>query len=202
MPKTKTRIAVQSKGRLRDDSLKFLQSKGIMLPTVVDRTLLVQAINAPIEIAFIRHSDIPRYVQSGAMQYGIVGQNVLHEYEPMVTALQRLDFGVCDLVIAVPAQSQIKTIQDLNGHRIATSYPNSLRKFLRAQGIAASIIEISGSVEIAPQLNLADAICDLSQSGNTLRAHGLIPIYTILSSTATLVVSPHFTPDPTDLLFA
>ena len=193
------RIAIQSKGRLREDSLRWLQERGVVLPDSSDRSLLISASNLPLEVMFVRHSDIPRYVQGGAATYGIVGANVLHELEPQVTPLQRFAFGSCRLVIAVPANSEIKSIADLNGHRIATSYPNSLRKFLRASGIAAAVIEMNGSVEIAPQLNLADAICDLVQSGNTLKTHQLIPLHTILESTATLIMSPGYQPSINDL---
>jgi len=197
--KTKQRIAIQSKGRLRDASLDWLQSLGVKLPVISERSLLVEAVNFPLELMFVRHSDIPRYVQGGAATYGIVGVNLLHEHESVVSSVKQFAFGECKLVIAVPEQSTIKTITDLNGHRIATSYPNSLRKFLRANNIAAAVIEMSGSVEIAPQLNLADAICDLVQSGNTLKAHHLVPIHTVLTSTATLIISPHYPPSPHNL---
>lgn len=201
MSNSSSRIAIQSKGRLREASLAWLQERGVVLPDFSDRTLLVEAINLPLEIMFVRHSDIPRYVQAGSAAYGIVGANVLHELEPQVTPLCRFDFGHCRLVIAVPTGSNIKSIADLNGHRIATSYPQSLRKFLRTNGIAAAVIEMSGSVEIAPQLNLADAICDLVQSGNTLKMHNLLPLHTIMESTATLIMSPQYQPTPNDLIY-
>lgn len=201
MPRTKQRIAIQSKGRLREDSLSWLKSLGVELPDISDRSLLVEATNLPLELMFVRHSDIPRYVQGGAATYGIVGANLLHEYEPAVNPVQRFMFGECKLVIAVPEKSSIKTIADLSGHRIATSYPNSLRKFLRTNNIAAAVIEMSGSVEIAPQLDLADAICDLTQSGNTLKIHNLIPIHTILTSTATLILPQNFIPTDEDFLY-
>lgn len=194
------RIAIQSKGRLRTDSLRWLQASGLELPTISERSLLVNAKNKPVELLFVRHSDIPRYVQSGAAAYGIVGANIVRELEPRVVVLQRFNFGECCLVIAVPQDSPIKTISDLAGHRIATSYPNSLKKFLRANDIAAAVIEISGCVEIAPQLNLADAICDLTQSGQTLAAHQLIPLVTILESQAVLIQSPLINPDALNFL--
>lgn len=202
MPRIQQRIAIQSKGRLREDSLRWLESVGVKLPQISKRSLLVEAENLPLQLMFVRHSDIPRYVQGGAATYGIVGANLLHEYEPAVNPIQRFMFGECKLVIAVPIDSTINTIADLSGHRIATSYPNSLRKFLRANHIAAAVIEMSGSVEIAPQLNLADAICDLTQSGNTLKTHHLVPIHTILTSTATLILSNNFLPTNEDFLYA
>lgn len=194
------RIAIQSKGRLRADSLRWLQERGLELPDISERSLLVAAKNKPVELMFVRHSDIPRYVESGAASYGIVGANVLHEFEPQVTAVQQFTFGGCRLVIAVPESSEIKTIADLAGHRIATSYPNSLKKFLRINNIAAAVIVMDGSVEIAPQLNLADAICDLTQSGQTLAAHQLIPLVIILESQAVLIQSSHINPSGLNFL--
>lgn len=181
------RIAIQNKGRLRAGSLEFLRSLGVDLPNETGRLLCVTANNVAVEVVFVRHRDIPRYVQSGVAQYGIVGGNVLDEYEAAVAPLRQLDFGECRLVIAVPQDSPITTIQQLAGVRIATTYPNTLRKFLQNNNVTAEIVELNGSVELAPQLNLAEAICDLTQTGMTLQEHGLIPLTTILESSATLI---------------
>lgn len=202
MTQNPIRIAIQNKGRLRDGSLALLSSLGIQLPGSTGRSLLVRANNVPVEIAFVRHRDIPRYVQTGVAQYGIVGENVLYEYDTTVTPRQRLAFGDCSLVIAVPAGSAIKKISDLSGLRIATAYPNSLKKVLYANGINASIVEMGGSVEIAPELNLADAICDVTQTGTTLQVHGLIPLHTILESTATVITANQSQPSLKDMLYA
>lgn len=185
-----TRIAIQSNGRLKNDSVAFLQSLGIKFPTSTGRSLLIAADNAPIEVVLVRHRDIPRYVQSGVVQYGIVGENVLYECDANVMQLQRLQFGNCNLVIATPFDSGIKTVADLSGLRIATAYPNSLKKFLRQYNITATIVQVDGSVEVTPQLDLADAICDLTQTGTTLQTHCLVPIQTILESQAVFIATP------------
>lgn len=185
-----TRIAIQNNGRLKNDSVTFLQSLGIKFPVKTDRSLLIAADNAPIEVVLVRHRDIPRYVQSGVVQYGIVGENVLYEYDTNVVQLQRLQFGNCSLVIATPLDSGIKTVADLSGLRIATAYPNSLKKFLRQCNITATIVQVDGSVEVTPQLDLADAICDLTQTGTTLQTHRLVPIQTILESQAIFIATP------------
>ncbi|EKD78711.1 MAG: ATP phosphoribosyltransferase [uncultured bacterium] len=196
------RIAIQSSGRLRDGSLAYLKSLGIVLPTRIGRSLLVQAKNVLVEIAFVRHRDIPRYVQSGVAQYGIVGANILYEYNTTVIPRQRLPFGDCRLVIAVPRDSGIKTIGELTGLRIATAYPNSLKKFLQANGIAATIVEMGGSVEIAPELDLAEVICDVTQTGTTLQTHGLVQLHTILESTATVITAHQYQPIIKDIVYA
>lgn len=185
-----TRIAIQNNGRLKNDSVAFLQSLGIKFPTSTGRSLLIAADNAPIEVVLVRHRDIPRYVQSGVVQYGIVGENVLYEYDTNVIQLQRLEFGNCNLVIAAPLDSGIKTAADLSGLRIATAYPNSLKKFLRQCNITATIVQVDGSVEVTPQLDLADAICDLTQTGTTLQTHCLVPIQTVLESQAVFIATP------------
>ena len=127
---------------------------------------------------------------------------MLYEYDTNVTPRQRLAFGDCRLVIAVPCNSSIKNIADLSGLRIATAYPNSLKKFLNTNNIDATIIEMGGSVEIAPELKLADAICDVTQTGTTLQVHGLIPLHTILESTATVITANQYQPILKDMLYA
>lgn len=183
-------IAVQKEGRLRNPSLEYLKSLGLEFPEENGRRLVVPCKNYGAEILYVRHSDIPQYVQNGAADFGIVGGNVLYEKNFNIKEVKELDFGKCSLVIAVPLASPIQKTQDLEGERIVTSYPNSLRKFLQKQKINAAIIEMKGSVEVVPVLGLADAICDLTQTGNTLKENSLKPIETLLNSTALLIESP------------
>lgn len=190
MKRSNIRIAIQKEGRLRNSSVEYLGSFGLEFPKENGRTLIVPCKNADAEILYVRHNEIPQYVQSGTADFAIVGENVLYENSFNIRKIKKLDFGKCSLVIAVPFVSSIQKIQDLAGERIATSYPNSLRKFLQKQKINAAIIEIKGSVEVAPALGLADAICDLTQTGNTLKENALKPIETLFNSTALFIESP------------
>ena len=190
MKRNNIRIAIQKEGRLRNPSLEYLESLGLQFPKENGRTLVVPCKNADAEILYVRHSDVPQYVQNGAADFAIVGDNVLYEKDFKIREVEKLNFGKCSLVIAVPLDSSIQKIQDLEGERIATSYPNSLRKFLQKQKINAAIIEIRGSVEIAPALGLADAICDLTQTGNTLKENSLKTIETLFDSMAVFIESP------------
>jgi ATP phosphoribosyltransferase len=190
MKSNNIRIAIQKEGRLRKPSLEYLEFLGLQFPKENGRAFLVPCKNAEVEILYVRHSDLPEYVQQGAADFGIVGRNVLYERDFKVKEIKKLNFGQCRLVIAVPLNSSIKQIKDLEGERIATSYPNSLRKFLEKEKINAVIIEIKGSVEVAPALGLAEAICDLSQTGQTLKENGLRPIETLFHSTAIFIESP------------
>jgi len=190
MKRNNIRIAIQKEGRLRNPSLEYLESLGLQFPKENGRTLVVPCKNADAEILYVRHSDVPQYVQNGAADFAIVGDNVLYEKDFKIREVEKLNFGKCSLVIAVPLDSSIQKIQDLEGERIATSYPNSLRKFLQKQKINAAIIEIRGSVEVAPALGLADAICDLTQTGNTLKENSLKTIETLFDSMAVFIESP------------
>lgn len=180
------RIAIQNKGRLKAESVKFLKSFGINI-TDTERGLIGKCADKNAEILYVRHGDIPRYVENGVADFGIVGENVIYEKKFSIKKIRALGFGKCTLVIAVPKNSKIKTISDLEGERIATSYPNSLKKFLKENKINASIIEIQGSVEIAPLLGLADAICDITQTGKTLDENGLKRIIDVFESKALLI---------------
>ncbi len=190
MKRNNIRIAIQKEGRLRNPSLEYLESLGLEFSKDNGRTLIVPCKNADVEILYVRHSDVPQYVQSGAADFAIVGGNVLYENNFKIREVKKLDFGMCSLVIAVPIVFPIQKTQELEGERIATSYPNSLRKFLQKQKINAVIIEIKGAVEVAPALGLADAICDLTQTGNTLKENALKPIATLFNSTAVFIESP------------
>ena len=179
-------FAVQSNGRLTEPSLQYLRAAGLEF-TSNGRTLITSCTNRDLNILYLRNADIPEYVSRGVADYGIVGENVLLEKGVRVTVRKKLGFGRCALVIAVPNDSLIRTVRDLDGERIATSYPRILNDFLKAQGINAAVIPIQGSVEIAPSVNLADAICDLTQSGETLRANNLRVLANIMDSEAVLI---------------
>ena len=190
MKRSNIRIAIQKEGRLKELSLAFLASLGLSCPQENGRTLLMPCANADVEILYVRHADAPQYVENGAADFAVIGGNLLYENNFNVKEIKKLNFGICSLVIAVPRVSFLKTMRDLEGERIATSYPNSLRAFLREQKINAAIIEIKGSVEVAPELGLADAICDLTHTGATLRENNLKAIETVFESEAVLIESP------------
>ncbi len=185
----KIRIAIQKNGKLKDESLKLLESKGFKFDLENGNTLIAPCKNADIEIIFVRHKDIPQYIQFGAADIGIVGYNILYEDIFKIEIIKKLGFGQCSLVIAVPKNSSFKKIEDLEEERIATSYPNSLKKFLKEKNISVALVPISGSVEITPKLNLSDAICDITQTGNTLIENDLIIIDKVLESEAVLIKS-------------
>lgn len=189
MGQNNLRIAIQKEGRLKEASQALLKSWGLKFSQKNERAFIVPCQNAKVEILSVRHSDIPQYVQSAVVDFGIVGENVLYENNFKVRLIKKLGFGQCKLVIAVPVQSALGDIADLEGERIATSHPNSLRKFLEKQKLNAAVIKINGAVEIAPALGLAEAICDLSQTGNTLKENNLKPIATLFRSEAVLITS-------------
>lgn len=176
----KFKIAIQNKGRLCGPSLEFLRSVGLKFD--VQNGIILKCKNADVEILFVRNSDIPTYVQQAVADFGIVGSNVIYEGQYQLPILQNLGFGKCSLVIAAPEGNE-----NLDGERIATSYPNSLKLYLKKNGINASIIKIGGSVEAAPSLGLADAVCDITQSGNTLQENNLKILDKILDSEAVLI---------------
>lgn len=180
------KIAIQKSGRLYEGSMKLLKECGIEVSNG-NNQLRVQAANFPVEVFFLRDDDIPEYVQDAVADIGFVGENVVTEKNKSVEAIERLGFGKCRLSIAVPKNGNLRSITDLNEKKIATSYPFILGEFLKAKNIKASIHEISGSVEIAPRIGLADAICDLVSSGSTLFTNELKEIETILSSEAVLI---------------
>lgn len=183
------KISLQKKGRLADSSLHVLKSAGVELEAAEGR-LFARSRNFPLDVLFLRDDDIPEYVQDGITDLGIVGLNVLKEKGAQTAQLDRLGFGGCELCIAVPKSSAIHSVFDLSGRRIATSYPNILSQYLGQIGVDGKVIEISGSVEIAPSLDVADAICDLVSTGSTLRTHELMPIEIVLKSEAVLVANP------------
>lgn len=180
------KIAVQKSGRLYEGSMKLLKECGIEVSNG-NNQLRVLSSNFPVEVFFLRDDDIPEYVQDAVADIGFVGENVVREKNKIVDSIEKLGFGKCRLSIAIPRNGQLQSISDLNGKKIATSYPVILNSFLNEKKIAASIHEISGSVEIAPRIGLADAICDLVSSGSTLFTNELKEIETILFSEAVLI---------------
>lgn len=195
----KLRIAIQKSGRLHEDSIKLLKECGIDINNGVNK-LKTEASNFPLEVFFLRDDDIPQYVEDGVADIGIVGENVVLEKSRPLRTVEKLGFGKCRLAMAVPKGMEYTSIRDLNGQRIATSYPVILQDFLKKMDITAEIHEISGSVEIAPGIGLADAICDLVSSGSTLFMNGLKEVETILRSEAVLVSNDRLTPGQQQLL--
>lgn len=185
------RIAIQKSGRLYDDSVALLAECGIKFSTYRGgNRLKVEASNFPLEILFLRDDDIPGYVADGVADAGVVGENLVLEEEKAVEIVEELGFAKCRLSVAVPRSGEIRRLEDLNGRSIATSYPRLLGRFLGERGIVAELHVISGSVEIAPGIGLADAICDIVDSGSTLISNGLLELETVFRSQAVLVRAP------------
>ena len=182
----KLKIAVQKSGRLHDDSIKMLKECGIDISNGVNK-LKSEASNFPLEVFFLRDDDIPQYVEDAVADIGFVGENVVYEKKKKVEVVEKLGFGKCRLSIAVPKGDEYGDVNFLQGKRIATSYPVLVQDFLDRNGVTADIHEISGSVEIAPGIGLAEAICDLVSSGSTLFMNGLKETETILQSQAVLI---------------
>lgn len=182
----KLKIAIQKSGRLHDDSVKLLKECGIDISNGVNK-LKAEASNFPLEVFFLRDDDIPQYVEDSVADIGIVGENVVLEKVRQVTIVEKLAFGRCRLSIAVGRNENYESLSYLEGKKIATSYPVIVGDFLKKNNISAEIHEISGSVEIAPGIGLADAICDLVSSGSTLFMNGLKEVETVLKSEAVLI---------------
>jgi ATP phosphoribosyltransferase len=183
---TRLKIAIQKSGRLQSDSLQILKECGISIDNGKDQ-LRTQARNFPLEVLYLRNSDIPQYVQDGVADIAIVGENVVIEKQKQVKILQKLGFSKCRLKMAIPKDEEYTGLDYFNGKKIATSYPNSLQAFLDVNNLDSEIHVISGSVEIAPNIGLSDAICDIVSSGSTLFKNGLKEVEEILSSEACLV---------------
>lgn len=193
------RIAIQKSGRLFEDSVALLRDAGISFGSSPNR-LRAQADNFPMEIIFLRDDDIPEYVEEGVVDAGIVGENVILEKQKTVRTVERLGFGKCRLCIAMPKNSNYQGIESLENLRIATSYVRVLEHFLKTKNIRADIHEISGAVEIAPSLGLADAIFDIVSTGSTLLANGLREVETVLVSEALLIANPSLAPEKQEIL--
>jgi len=182
------RIALQNDGRLTGRSLELLRGIGLEFEEH-ERRLFARCRNADVELLFIRDDDIPEYVQDGVADMGIVGRNVVIEKRARVDELEPLGFGFCTLVLAVPRESAATAPRDLAGRRIATTHPVALRAYLDREGLDARIVEIRGAAEVAPALDVADAICDLVSTGTTLRMNDLRRVGDLFESQAVLVAS-------------
>lgn len=193
------RLAVQKSGRLYDGSLDLLKECGIKLTNGRDQ-LRLGVSNFPLDILFLRNGDIPKYLQDGVADAAIIGENVLIEKQSDAEILEQLGFSRCRLSIATPRHIEYSDIKYLNAKRIATSYPLTLEKYLNDNGIEASIHSISGSVEIAPNIGLADAVCDIVSSGSTLFKNGLEERECILKSEAVLASAPQLSGERRDIL--
>jgi len=186
---SKLRIAVQKSGRLNEDSMRLLKDIGISIDNGKDQ-LKASAKGFPVEVFYLRNGDIPQYLKDGVVDAAIIGENVLIEKGEGINIVEKLGFSTCRVCIAVPKGDKYKNIKDLEGKRIATSYPNTVKMFLDKNGVSANLHIINGSVEIAPNIGLADAICDIVSSGSTLFKNNLKEVETILKSEAVLAVSP------------
>ena len=182
------KIAIQKSGRLNEESLKLIKDCGINFEIYRDQLKVISK-NYPIEIYFLRNGDIPKYLNDGVVDLAIIGENNLIEQGYQLKIIEKLGFSKCRVSLAVPNDFKYKSINDLNNIRIATSYPNILRKFLKKEDINADLHIINGSVEISPSIGLSDAICDIVSSGSTLFENNLVEVVTLLESQAVLVQS-------------
>ncbi|MCD0469834.1 ATP phosphoribosyltransferase [Flavobacterium sp. JAS] len=188
------KIAIQKSGRLNEDSIQILKDCGISINNGNDQ-LKAEASNFPLEVLYLRNSDIPQYLIDGVVDLAIVGDNLLVEKGKHIEVIQKLGFSKCKVSVAVPKTFNYNSIQDLAGLRIATSYPNTVNEYFSSFGLTVDIHQISGSVEIAPNIGLADAIVDIVSSGSTLFKNNLREVEVILKSEAVLAVSPKVSPE-------
>lgn len=195
----KLKIALQKSGRLSEESHKLLKKCGISFSNGLGK-LRAEAENFPLEIFFLRDDDIPEYVADGVADIGIVGENVLAEKQKVVEPIENLGFGKCRLSLAVPKNFAYESVADFSGKRIATTYPKILTGFFERNNVEVEIHTISGSVEIAPSIGLADAVCDLVSSGSTLFTNGLREVETVMNSEAVLIARKNLDPDLQKLL--
>ena len=183
------KIAIQRTGRLTEDSVALLRACGLSFE-FQKQSLYSPCRNFDLDVLAIRDDDIPEYVQDGVADIGIIGENILQERNARVHILAPLGFGGCKLMISVPQRSSIRKISDLKSLRIGTTYPVILKSFLKINKVKAEIIELSGSVELAPSLNVADVICDIVSTGTTAKMNGLRTLCSVLESQAVLVANP------------
>ncbi|PXY39388.1 ATP phosphoribosyltransferase [Flavobacterium cheongpyeongense] len=188
------KIAIQKSGRLNEDSIQILKDCGISINNGIDQ-LKAEASNFPLEVLYLRNSDIPQYLIDGVVDLAIVGDNLLVEKGKDIEVVQKLGFSKCKVSVAVPKTFEYNSIQDLAGLRVATSYPNTVNEYFGSFGLTVDIHQISGSVEIAPNIGLADAIVDIVSSGSTLFKNNLKEVEVILKSEAVLAVSPKVSPE-------
>jgi ATP phosphoribosyltransferase len=199
MSTTTIRIAVQKSGRLSDDSLKLFKECGIKFESGGSKLRSISS-NFPIEFLFLRDDDIPGYVEDGVADLGVIGLNVLMEHTRKVDIVKELGFSKCRLSLAIPRSEKYTDLSFFEGKSIATSYPNLTSQFLQANGIKAETHEISGSVEIAPSIGLAEAICDIVSTGGTLLSNGLKEVATVFQSQAVMISNSSLSPEKKALL--
>jgi ATP phosphoribosyltransferase len=196
---SKLKIAVQKAGRLHDDSMQILKEVGISIDNGKDQ-LKASARNFPLEVFYLRNSDIPQYLKDGVVDAAIIGENILVEKGKEITIIEKLGFSTCKVSVAVPKSFKYNGVQDLQGKQIATSYPNTVNEFLKKNKIEANLHIINGSVEIAPNIGLADCIVDIVSSGSTLFKNNLKEVEVILKSEAVLAASPVISDEKKDIL--
>jgi ATP phosphoribosyltransferase len=189
------KIAIQKSGRLTEESLTLLRACGLEFE-FQKQSLYSPCRNFDLDVLALRDDDIPEYVQDAVADLGIVGENIVREKGARVETILPLAFGHCRLSISVPQRSSIRSVKQLNRKRIATTYPVTLKQFLRSEKLKAEVIELSGAVELAPTLDVADAICDIVSTGTTARVNGLRPLLTVLTSEAVLVANRTTLKDP------
>ncbi|MBL4707981.1 MAG: ATP phosphoribosyltransferase [Flavobacteriales bacterium] len=196
---SKLKIAVQKSGRLNEKSLLLLKECGIKISNGTSK-LKAEAQNFPIEVLFLRDDDIPQYVEQQVADIGILGENEVLEKGKKVSVVEQLGFAACRLSLAIPKNKNYQGVRDFEGKRIATSYPNILAEFLQNNAVKAEIEEIGGSVEIAPSIGLADAVCDIVSTGSTLLTNGLKEVETVLNSQAVMISSGQLSTEKSELL--
>jgi len=199
MSQQKLRIAVQKSGRLFEDSIKVLKDAGISIDNGKEQ-LKASSRNFPLEVMYLRNGDIPQYLRDGVVDVAIIGENVLIEKGKDIIRGEKLGFSKCKVSLAVPKSFKYNNIKDLDGLKIATSYPNTVKDYLQEKGISADLHIINGSVEIAPNIGLADAICDIVSSGSTLFKNGLKEVEVMLKSEAVLAISPKISEERKEIL--
>jgi ATP phosphoribosyltransferase len=196
---TKIRIAIQKSGRLNEESLQILKNCGVSIDNGKDQ-LKASARNLPMEVFYLRNGDIPQYLRDGVVDIAIIGENVLIEKGGDIDIAEKLGFSRCRVSLAVPKSLKYNSVNDFQGKRIATSYPNTVREYLKKKGVVADLHIINGSVEIAPNIGLADAICDIVSSGSTLFKNNLKEVEVMLKSEAVLAVSKKITAEKRAIL--
>ncbi len=194
------RIAVQSKGRLFEETMKLLEEAGIKLTSQGKRSLLAPSTTFPVELLFLRDDDIPQSVANGIADVGIVGENEVQEKKQNISIVKRLGFSKCRLSLAIPKEEEYNNLSWFSGKKIATSYPEILKDFLKKNAIKSDVHVITGSVEIAPGIGLADAIFDIVSSGSTLISNHLKEVETILQSEALLIGNKSLSKEKTKIL--
>ncbi|MBH45394.1 MAG: ATP phosphoribosyltransferase [Flavobacteriaceae bacterium] len=193
------KIAIQKSGRLNEESLGILKKCGISIDNGKDQ-LKAAARNFPLEVLCLRNGDIPQYLRDGVVDLAIIGENLIHEKGKDLRIIEKLGFSKCRVAMAVPKEKAFNDIKEFNGKRIATSYPNTVNQFLEENNISAELHVINGSVEIAPNIGLADAVCDIVSSGSTLFKNNLKEVTKILDSEAVLVQAPAMDAEKTAII--